>query len=63
MGSSSKKRKRDRDRLARQETPTDSVGSRAEASKVLEDVWAQCEKCNKWRRLPPGSVVQEDDPW
>lgn len=30
---------------------------------IVEDVWAQCDKCNKWRRLPPGTVVDETMPW
>lgn len=27
--------------------------------------WTQCENanCGKWRKLPPGSVVDEDAPW
>mmetsp|Transcript_39573 Transcript_39573/g.112231 ORF Transcript_39573/g.112231 Transcript_39573/m.112231 type:complete len:360 (+) Transcript_39573:788-1867(+) len=35
----------------------------AAAPTIEEDVWAQCEICNKWRRLPPGSVVEEETPW
>eukprot|EP00891_Asterochloris_glomerata_P007995 jgi/Astpho2/7995/Aster-x1473 len=32
---------------------------------VVEDSWAQCEneKCQKWRRLPPGTVVDDSQPW
>jgi hypothetical protein len=30
---------------------------------IVEDVWAQCDRCNKWRRLPPGSVVDETRSW
>lgn len=28
-------------------------------------VWAQCDNqnCQKWRRLPPGSVVDDSIPW
>ena len=28
-------------------------------------VWAQCDNqnCQKWRRLPPGSVVDDSVPW
>ena len=28
-------------------------------------VWAQCDNqnCQKWRRLPPGSVVDDTVPW
>ena len=27
--------------------------------------WAQCENpnCNKWRLLPPGTVLNENEPW
>lgn len=30
-----------------------------------EDVWAQCDNpaCKKWRRLPPGTVIDSDAPW
>lgn len=28
-------------------------------------VWAQCDNagCQKWRKLPPGTVVKDDEPW
>ncbi|KAL0019513.1 hypothetical protein WJX77_000684 [Trebouxia sp. C0004] len=37
----------------------------AAAVKVQEDVWAQCDNpnCQKWRRLPPGTVIDENTPW
>ena len=54
MGSSSpKKRKR----------APKGKASRLSKEAVREDIWAQCEICNKWRRLRPGSIVQEDAPW
>lgn len=32
---------------------------------IVQENWAQCENpnCNKWRRLPPGHQVKEDEPW
>ncbi len=31
---------------------------------VVEDVWAQCDTCQKWRRLPAGAAAPPDDaPW
>jgi hypothetical protein len=30
---------------------------------LREDVWAQCDSCQKWRRLPPGTVLDESQPW
>eukprot|EP00198_Chlamydomonas_reinhardtii_P003176 XP_001692512.1 predicted protein [Chlamydomonas reinhardtii] len=30
---------------------------------LQEDVWAQCDGCQKWRRLPPGTVLDESQPW
>ena len=37
----------------------------APAYQVSAEVWAQCEnpECNKWRRLPPHTVVNETEPW
>ena len=37
----------------------------AAAAKLQEDVWAQCDNpnCQKWRRLPPGTVIDENTPW
>lgn len=28
-------------------------------------VWAQCDNagCQKWRKLPPGTVVNDNEPW
>ena len=28
-------------------------------------VWAQCDNagCQKWRKLPPGTVVDDKEPW
>lgn len=28
-------------------------------------VWAQCDNagCQKWRKLPPGTVLNDDEPW
>lgn len=28
-------------------------------------VWAQCDNagCQKWRKLPPGSIVNDKEPW
>lgn len=28
-------------------------------------VWAQCDNagCQKWRKLPPGTVVNDKEPW
>ncbi|EFJ47166.1 hypothetical protein VOLCADRAFT_105221 [Volvox carteri f. nagariensis] len=30
---------------------------------IHEDVWAMCDACQKWRRLPPGTVLDESQPW
>lgn len=32
---------------------------------IIEDVWAQCENanCEKWRRLPPGTQLDETKKW
>ncbi|KAL6759410.1 CW-type zinc finger-domain-containing protein [Haematococcus lacustris] len=30
---------------------------------LLEEVWVQCDACQKWRRLPPGTIVEEDGAW
>ena len=32
---------------------------------LAADVWAQCdrEECQKWRRLPPGTVIDEESKW
>ena len=37
----------------------------APAAKLQEDVWAQCDNpnCQKWRRLPPRTVIDENTPW
>lgn len=42
-----------------------SKSASAAAVKVQEDVWAQCDNpnCQKWRRLPPGTVIDENTPW
>ena len=28
-------------------------------------VWAQCDNagCQKWRKLPPGTVIDDSEPW
>ena len=35
------------------------------AAKLQEDVWAQCDNpnCQKWRRLPPRTIIDENTPW
>ena len=32
---------------------------------IQKAIWAQCENpnCEKWRKLPPGTVVSENEPW
>lgn len=32
---------------------------------IQKEVWAQCENpnCQKWRKLPPSTIVNEDEPW
>ena len=37
----------------------------APAAKLQEDVWAQCDNpnCQKWRRLPPRTIIDENTPW
>ena len=42
-----------------------SKSASAATVKVQEDVWAQCDNpnCQKWRRLPPGTVIDENTPW
>lgn len=30
---------------------------------IVEDLWVQCDKCSKWRRLAPGTVVDENSNW
>uniref|UniRef100_A0A061QW72 CW-type domain-containing protein n=1 Tax=Tetraselmis sp. GSL018 TaxID=582737 RepID=A0A061QW72_9CHLO len=61
MGGRNKRRKRSGDPSKRRNGRGDFSDN--EATAEVEDIWAQCELCNKWRRLPPGSVVQEDEPW
>ena len=36
-----------------------------QAAALVEEFWAQCEHphCEKWRKLPPGSFVDESKPW
>ncbi|KAG1668990.1 hypothetical protein FOA52_000583 [Chlamydomonas sp. UWO 241] len=34
------------------------------AAVLIEELWAQCDKCQKWRLLPPGSTPPSDNvPW
>ena len=35
------------------------------AAVLAADVWAQCDRdeCQKWRRLPPGTVIDEESKW
>ena len=42
-----------------------SKSASAATVKVQEDVWAQCDNpnCQKWRRLPPGTIIDENTPW
>ena len=42
-----------------------SKSSAGAAAKLQEDAWAQCDNpnCQKWRRLPPGTLIDEDTPW
>lgn len=28
-----------------------------------EEMWAQCETCEKWRKLRPGTEVTDTEPW
>ena len=32
---------------------------------ITKEQWVQCENpnCGKWRRIPPGSVIDENAPW
>jgi hypothetical protein len=31
---------------------------------VIEELWAQCDRCQKWRLLPPGTTPPPDNvPW
>lgn len=32
---------------------------------IQKAVWAQCENpnCGKWRKLPPGATIEENEPW
>ena len=32
---------------------------------IVQENWAQCENpnCNKWRKLPAGHKINEDEPW
>ena len=42
---------------------------RKEPAKALKPigiwVWAQCDNagCQKWRKLPPGTVINDNEPW
>ena len=59
------------------ESPTSDVNQRPKRRKIetekvraardeeSPDVWAQCENpaCNKWRRLPPHTALNENEPW
>uniref|UniRef100_A0A7S3R5R5 CW-type domain-containing protein n=1 Tax=Dunaliella tertiolecta TaxID=3047 RepID=A0A7S3R5R5_DUNTE len=33
------------------------------AEPYQEDVWVQCDACQKWRRLPPSTTLEDDVPW
>lgn len=35
------------------------------AQAITAEQWAQCEipSCQKWRLLPPGTVLNENEPW
>ena len=37
----------------------------AGAKVITAEQWAQCENpsCEKWRLLPPGTVLNENEPW
>jgi hypothetical protein len=50
-------------RPKRRKVETEKV--RAARDDDSPDVWAQCdnEACNKWRRLPPGTVLKGTEPW
>ena len=32
-------------------------------AQLVEDVWACCDTCDKWRRLPPGTILDEKEKW
>jgi hypothetical protein len=33
------------------------------ANPYQEDVWVQCDACQKWRRLPPSTELEDDVSW
>lgn len=37
--------------------------SDAGSDDVGEDVWVQCDECQKWRRLPPRTVIDDNAKW
>lgn len=67
-GGKKRKRNREKDRERERERSRKRKAARAAAAaaeklEVQEDVWAQCERCDKWRRLPPGTEIDEERPW
>ena len=36
------------------------MGSQGDGEDAMDN-WAQCERCGKWRRLPQGAVVPDED--
>ncbi|CAG9462813.1 unnamed protein product [Pedinophyceae sp. YPF-701] len=43
--------------------PAPAPAPAAQPVLLVEDKWAQCEKCDKWRRLPMDHVIDENEPW
>ena len=43
--------------------PTAAALAKAAANAIF--VWAQCDNagCQKWRKLPPGTKIDENNPW
>ena len=37
------------------------IGDLPAGAETVDDPWVQCERCDKWRRLPPGSALPGDD--
>ena len=48
---------------AKAKAPSAAALAKAAANAVF--VWAQCDNagCQKWRKLPPGTKIDEHNPW
>jgi hypothetical protein len=49
--------------ITRASAATSGFGAVGPLRKLVLFLWAQCDKCSKWRRLPPGREPGEDEYW